>query len=51
MTTYQLCKKMIKAKVYAQVDIQKRVDTFYAFGRLSDEEYAELMQLIETVYA
>lgn len=51
MTTYYLSKRVVNAKVYSKEDITKRVNMFFMFNQLSSEEYEELMDLIETVYA
>ena len=51
MTPYILSKKFINAKTLQKEEITKRVNTFYIFGQLSQEEYEELMQLIEVKYA
>lgn len=41
--TYVLCKRLINmGKMTAQ-----KLDVYYAAGRLTDEEYAELMELLE----
>lgn len=50
MSVYILCKKFINAKTMSEADITKRVNTFYMFSQLSQEEYEELMELIEVKY-
>ena len=40
--TYNLCKKLIEA---GRMDANK-LDVFYAAGRLTDEQYTELMALL-----
>lgn len=40
--TYNLCKKLIAV---GRMDANK-LDVFYAAGRLTDEEYTELMALL-----
>ena len=50
MTPYQIWRKMIKAKVYTKAEVTKRINVVYAVGQLSDGEYTELIELIETVY-
>lgn len=50
MNTYDLCKKMILGKTYTKTEIQKRVDTFYMFNRLTQEQYEELIQFVEENY-
>lgn len=51
MKTYDLAKKFIIAKTYTKEDISKRVNMFYMFNQLTDDEYQELIELIETTYA
>lgn len=51
MTPYDLAKKFILAKTYSKEDITKRVNTFYMFNQLTQDEYEELMQLIDDVYS
>lgn len=51
MTPYILSKKFITFKVLTEEEITKRVNTFYMFTQLSQEEYEELMELITTKYA
>lgn len=43
-------KKMIKAKVYPKEVVTARINVVYAVGQLNDDEYTELIQLIETIY-
>lgn len=50
MSTYILCEKFIKAKTYSEQEISKRVNMFYMFDQLTQEEYEDLMQLIEDYY-
>lgn len=50
MTPYILSKKFIVAKTYSLTDITKRVNTFYMFNQLTQEQYEELMPLIEVTY-
>lgn len=50
MTPYILAKKFINAKTYRKEDITRRVNMFYMFGQLNDDEYQELMELIEVKY-
>ncbi len=51
MTPFQIWEKMIKAKVYTKAVVTTRINTVYAVGQINDEEYATLVQLIETTYA
>lgn len=42
MTTYELCKKLLaRGKLTAE-----QLDVFYAAGRLTDEQYRELIALL-----
>lgn len=52
MTPFEIWRKIIKSpiKIYSKAEVTKRVNVVYAVGQLSDEEYTELIQLIETVY-
>lgn len=51
MKPFDLWKKMILAKVYTKEEVTKRVNTVFAVGQLTSEEYAELMNLIEETYS
>ena len=51
MKPFNLWKKMILAKVYTKEVITTRVNVVYAVGQLNDDEYAELIQLIQTTYS
>ena len=47
MTTYTLCKRVIERKTYKSIeDMKIRLDVFFTGGRLTLEEYNELMQLL-----
>ena len=37
-------------KRYSKEDIQNRLDVFMAYNRITEEQYAELMNLIDEVY-
>ena len=50
MTPFKIWSTMIKARVYPKEEITKRVNVVYAVGQLNDVEYAQLINLIETVY-
>ena len=50
MTPFQIWEKMIKAKVYFKQVVTIRVNTVYAVGQITDDEYTKLIQLIETIY-
>lgn len=48
---YNSMKKLILKHYYKTAeDAQKKLDTFYAVDRLTDEEYAELTELVISVY-
>jgi len=51
MSAYDLAKKFILAKTYTKEVIEKRVNAFYMFGQINDDEYAELQNLIQEKYA
>lgn len=46
MMTYKLCKKMITNGKYIEQDMLKKLDVFYATNRLTDEQYTELVHMI-----
>ena len=46
--TYKLIKKVIENGVYDKVDIQNKLDVFLTFNRITQEEYTELQNLINT---
>ncbi len=50
MTVYQMCVRFINAKHYTEAVITRRVNTFYAVGQLTDDQYIELMDLINEKY-
>lgn len=50
MKPFDLWRKMILAKVYTKEVVTTRVNVVYAVGQLNDEEYTELIQLIEAKY-
>lgn len=50
MKPFDLWKKMILAKVYTKEVVTTRVNVVYAVGQLNDEEYTELINLIEERY-
>lgn len=50
MKTVDLWRKMINAKVYTKEVATLRVNTVFAVGQLSPEEYTELIELIEIRY-
>lgn len=51
MKPVELWKKMINAKVYTKDIATMRVNTVFAVGQLSPDEYTELIELIDIKYA
>ena len=47
---YKVLKNLIVNKYYTREDIQDRIDVFMAYNRITEEQYAELMNLIDEVY-
>ena len=47
---FKILQNLIKNKVYTKEDIQNRVDVFMAYNRITKEQYAEVMNLIDEVY-
>ena len=47
---FKVLKNLIVNKYYSRKDIQDRVDVFMAYNRITEEQYAELMELINQVY-
>ena len=47
---FKILQNLIKNKVYTRKDIQDRIDVFMAYNRITEEQYAELMNLIDEVY-
>ncbi len=50
MTVYDMCKRFINSKTYSKEVITRRVNTFYMVGQLTDDQYTELIALIEEKY-
>ncbi len=46
---YKLMKRIIERGGYNIDDVMEKLDTFYAAGRMTKEEYEELMGMIQTV--
>ena len=46
-----LCVRLINRKTYDKDEITDMVNNYKNNGRLTEAEYAEVMELIETVYA
>lgn len=46
--TYKLCKKMIISGNYTREDMLNKLDVFFATNRLTDEEYKELVTLMDS---
>jgi hypothetical protein len=48
---YKVMKKLISKKYYAtKAEATDKLDTFYAFGKLTDAQYEELTKLCDEVY-
>ena len=47
---FKVWQNLIKNKRYSKEDIQDRIDVFMAYNRITEEQYAELMNLIDEVY-
>ena len=47
---FKVLQNLIRNKRYTKEDIQDRVDVFMAYNRITEEQYAELMNLIDEVY-
>lgn len=50
MKPVELWKKMIGAKIYTKEVATLRVNTVFAVGQLSPNEYTELIELIDVKY-
>ena len=48
---YKVMKTLIEKRFYKIADIaQNKLDVFYTANRLSDDEYIELTNLVQTIY-
>lgn len=48
---YKIMTKLINKKFYkTAAEAQQKCDVFYAVGRITDDEYTDLCDLITTVY-
>ncbi|MFJ7665316.1 hypothetical protein ACIQXW_23440 [Lysinibacillus sp. NPDC097162] len=47
MTVYQLCEFLIERKRYMYDDMLKKVNVFYANNQLADDEYTELLTIMD----
>lgn len=48
---YKVMKKLIAKHYYeTKAEATEKLDTFYAFSKLTDEQYDELMKLCDEVY-
>ena len=47
---FKVLQNLIKNKRYSKKDIQDRIDVFMAYNRITEEQSAELMNLIDEVY-
>ena len=45
---YQLLKRMIVTGNYEKEDMQNKLDIFFAVNRITDEQYLELTELINS---
>lgn len=45
-TIYHLLKTMISSNRYNKEDLANKLDVFYAMGRITQEQYLELMEAI-----
>lgn len=43
---YKQIVKLIERNTYDREKLMKQIDMFYLFGRITEEEYKELMQLL-----
>lgn len=43
---YKLMKRIIESGKYDAVDMQTKLDVYYAYGRITQEEYEELSAMI-----
>lgn len=49
---YNSMKRLVTRKFYKTADeAQNKLDVFYAVNRLTDEQYTELTELVQTTYA
>ncbi len=51
MRAYDIWKKMILAKAYSKEVITTRINTVFAVGQITPDEYTELVSLIDITYA
>ncbi len=51
MTAYTIMKTVIESKKKTKERCLEMLDVYLAADRLTDEEYAELVALVETTYA
>ena len=45
-TIYELLKRTITTGNYEKADIQNKLDVFFAVGRITQEQYLELTEII-----
>lgn len=50
MTPFMIWQKMILAKAYTKEIITARVNVVFAVGQINENEYTELINLIEDTY-
>lgn len=46
MTTYQMCKTLIQKGRYEKEDMLRKLDIFLLGGRITEDEYRELVSLM-----
>ncbi len=44
--TYDFCKMIIEKKTYVRADMLEKLDLFYLRGRVTCEQYEELVEMI-----
>ena len=44
---FNMLKKLINADTQSQVEIEKRLNVFFAFNQISEDEYKSLMSLLQ----
>ena len=49
-STYNIARRVIMLHVKTKAYLLNMLDTYYAVGRLTDEEYTELVALVNTEY-
>lgn len=44
--TYELCKRLIELQAFPKPDMKDKLDVYFANGRLTAEQYHELLEMI-----